>query len=305
MATVPYTGANKWPLAAFEDAFEGVLFTPADIVRRRRAEWNGLRADTVEMTRLIRFEYGVRSTHHVLIAAERGEREDGESVVEGVQRSTQRQFNRKMTFIPAGRCFHGWQEPRVLARCTYLYIDPAGPLIDPELRFSEIDFKPRLFFFDRDLWETATKLKEQVETPGPSSYADALGVVLAHELARMERGVSQVPVFRGGLAGWQQKKVTEFIEGHLNEDIALQELASMVELSRYHFARAFKQSFGVPPHRYHMGRRMERAKTLLEERTRSVTEVGLMLGFAETSSFTTSFRRVLGVTPSNYRRALM
>jgi AraC family transcriptional regulator len=296
---------NSRCLQGSKDAFEGVRFTPADIVHRRRAKWNGLRADTVEMTRLVRFEFGIRSPHHVLIAAERGEREDGESVVEGVQRSTQRQFNRKMTFVPAGQCFHGWQEPRVLARCTYLYIDPAGPLIDPELRFSEIDFKPRLFFFDRDLWETATKLKEQVETPGPSSYADALGVVLAHELARMERGVSQVPVFRGGLAGWQQKKVTEFIEGHLNEDIALQELASMVELSRYHFARAFKQSFGVPPHRYHMGRRMERAKTLLEERTRSVTQVGLMLGFAETSSFTTSFRRTVGVTPSDFRRSIL
>jgi AraC family transcriptional regulator len=296
---------NSRCLQGSKDAFEGVLFTPADIVRRRRAEWNGVRADTVEMTRLVRFEFGIRSPHHVLIAAERGEREDGESVVEGAQRSSQRQFNRKMTFVPAGQCFHGWQEPRVLARCTYLYIDPAGPLIDPELRFSEIDFKPRLFFFDRDLWETATKLKEQVETPGPSSYADALGVVLAHELARMERGVSQVPVFRGGLAGWQQKKVTEFIEGHLNEDIALQELASMVELSRYHFARAFKQSFGVPPHRYHMGRRMELAKTLLEERTRSVTQVGLMLGFAETSSFTTSFRRTVGVTPSDFRRSIL
>jgi AraC family transcriptional regulator len=193
----------------------------------------------------------------------------------------------------------------VLARCTYLYLDPAGPLIDPELRFSEIDFKPRLFFFDRDLWETAIKLKEQVENPGSPSYASALGVVLAHELAKLERGASRVAVFRGGLAGWQQKKVTDFIEEHLNEDISLHELAGMVELSRYHFARAFKQSFGVPPHRYHMSRRMERAKTLLEERNRSVTEVGLMLGFAETSSFTTSFRRTVGVTPSDFRRSIL
>jgi AraC family transcriptional regulator len=290
---------------ASQDASEGVQFTPADIVRRRKAEWGGLRADTVEMTRLVRFEYGVRSRFHVLIAAERGERENGESIVEGVQRSTQREFNRKMTFIPAGHCFHGWQEPRVLARCTYLYLDPAGPLIDPELGFSEIDFKPRLFFFDHDLWETAIKLKEQVEKPGSPSYASALGVVLAHELARWARGASHVPAFRGGLAGWQQKKVTDFIEEHLNEDIALQDLAAMVELSRYHFARAFKQSFGVPPHRYHMSRRMERAKTLLEERTRSVTEVGLMLGFAETSSFTTSFRRTVGVTPSDFRRGIL
>jgi AraC family transcriptional regulator len=79
----------------------------------------------------------------------------------------------------------------------------------------------------------------------------------------------------------------------------------MVELSRYHFARAFKQSFGIPPHRYHISRRMERAKTLLEERTRSVTEVGLMLGFAETSSFATSFRRTVGVTPSDFRRSIL
>jgi AraC family transcriptional regulator len=138
-----------------------------------------------------------------------------------------------------------------------------------------------------------------------TGYADALGVVLAHELAKFERSGSEVQVLRGGLAGWQQKKVTDFIEGHLKENISVQELASMVQLSRYHFARAFKQSFGVPPHRYYASRRMERAKTLLEERTRSVTEIGLMLGFTETSSFTTWFRRTIGVTPSDFRRSIL
>jgi AraC family transcriptional regulator len=109
---------------------------------------------------------------------------------------------------------------------------------------------------------------------------------------------------RGGLAGWQKKKVSDYIEDHLDEEISLQELADVAELSRYHFARAFKQSFGIPPHRYHMSRRMERAKTLLEVPARSVTEVGMMLGFAETSSFTTSFRRSVGLTPSDYRRSV-
>jgi AraC family transcriptional regulator len=283
----------------------GVEIFPPNMVRRRMATWTGIQVESLELTRLERFECRVKSSSHILIVAERGERDDGETVVEGFQRSTQREFSHKLNFIPAGHCFHGWQDPRVLMRCTYLYLDPACPLIDPELRFPEIDFKPRLFFFDRDLWETAIKLKEQVENPGSPSYASALGVVLAHELAKLERGASRVAVFRGGLAGWQQKKVTDFIEEHLNEDISLHELAGMVELSRYHFARAFKQSFGVPPHRYHMSRRMERAKTLLEERNRSVTEVGLMLGFAETSSFTTSFRRTVGVTPSDFRRGIL
>jgi AraC family transcriptional regulator len=241
----------------------------------------------------------------VLIASERAEREDGETVVEGFQRSTQREFSHKLSFVPAGHCFHGWQDPRVLARCTFLYIDPKGSLADPDLKFPEMEFTPRLFFSDNDIWETALKLKAQVENPGSAAYAEALGSVLIHELARLERNGSDTPSFRGGLAGWQQKKIADYIEGHLDEEISLQHLAEIAQLSRYHFARAFKHSFGLPPHRYHMSRRMERAKALLEERARSVTEVGLMLGFAETSSFTTSFRRSVGVTPSDYRRAII
>jgi AraC family transcriptional regulator len=295
---------NSVCLQAAKDPSAGVAFSPADMVRRRAAAWDGIRGDNVEMTRLDRFEYGVKSPYHVLIASERAERADGETVVEGFGKSTQREFSHKLSFIPAGHCFHGWQEPRVLARCTYLYIDPAAPLADPALNFSEIEFQPRLFFFDRDIWETALKLKAQIEAPTSSGYAEALGLVLAHELVKLERGSSVASTFRGGLAGWQKKKVSDYIEDHLDEEIPLQQLADIAQLSRYHFARAFKQSFGVPPHRYHMSRRMERAKSLLQVRARSVTEVGMMLGFAETSSFTTSFRRSVGVTPSDYRRTV-
>jgi AraC family transcriptional regulator len=56
--------------------------------------------------------------------------------------------------------------------------------VDPELRFSEVEFRPKLFFFDRDIWETALKLKTQVDTPASSGYAEALGAVLTHELVR-------------------------------------------------------------------------------------------------------------------------
>jgi AraC family transcriptional regulator len=278
--------------------------TPPGIVRRRHAAWTGIQGDSIEITRLERFEIDLKSPFHVLIASERAERANGETVIEGFQKSTQREFSHKLSFIPAGHGVHGWQDPRVLTRSVFLYIDPNGPLLDPALGFSEIEFKPRLFFFDRDIWETAIKLKMQIENPAPSGYAEALGLVLAHELVRLHRGTSVVPIFRGGLAGWQKKKVSDYVEDHLDEEISLQQLADVAELSRYHFARAFKQSFGMPPHRYHMSRRMERAKALLEVPARSVTEVGLMLGFAETSSFTTSFHRSVGVTPSDYRRSV-
>jgi AraC family transcriptional regulator len=75
-------------------------------------------------------------------------------------------------------------------------------------------------------------------------------------------------------------------------------------LSPYHFARTFKQSIGLPPHRYLTSRRIEKAKNLLAKPTMSVTEIGLGLGFSEISSFTTAFRKYAGLTPTEYRRSL-
>ena len=107
---------------------------------------------------------------------------------------------------------------------------------------------------------------------------------------------------RGGLAGWQRKRVLEFIEDHLQETISLSTLSALAQLSPYHFTRAFKQALGMPPHRYHMNRRVERATSLLVDR--SVTEVALAVGYAETSSFSSGFRRLTGMTPTEFRRAL-
>jgi AraC family transcriptional regulator len=106
----------------------------------------------------------------------------------------------------------------------------------------------------------------------------------------------------GGLPARKQKLVVEFIEAHLAEEISLGELADIVELSRYHFAHVFRQAFGVPPHRYHMARRMEQAKTLLLQSTLPVTQIALRVGFREASSFTRAYRRYAGVTPTECRR---
>lgn len=119
-----------------------------------------------------------------------------------------------------------------------------------------------------------------------------------------DRPVPSALPARGGLSGWRRKRVTDFIEDHLAEPVRLSTLATMVDLSPYHFVRAFRQSFGVPPHRYHIGRRIERAKALLAVPANSVTTIARGLGFAETSSFSATFRRFTGCSPSEYRRGL-
>jgi AraC family transcriptional regulator len=72
-------------------------------------------------------------------------------------------------------------------------------------------------------------------------------------------------------------------------------------LSRHHFCRAFKVTFGKPPGRYITERRIDRAKGLLRDSRRSITEIALDLGFASHSHFTDAFRKIIGITPSRYR----
>src|SRR6516165_8649854 len=282
-----------------------VAFAPPSTVRCcRSAAWSAVEIETTEVLRHEPFTYEFTAPRHLLIASAT-DRYDGETRVDGLPKSHLRSWNRKMTFVPAGCRFSGWQKPRALCRGAHLYIDPRSSLLQTDLRFAEIQFRPRLLFFDSALWETAAKLRAQVGSSDQrqTAYAEALSIVLACELMRMnESGLPSVTHIRGGLPEWQQKNLAQFIDEHLAEDVSLSSLAELVHLSPYHFSRVFKQSFNMPPHRYLTNRRIERAKSLLVERKLSVTEIGHEVGFSETSSFTSAFRKITGETPTDYRR---
>jgi AraC family transcriptional regulator len=295
------------PLPSGVEARASVDFSPPEVVRRRSAALPGVRVETVQVMRHTPFEYGFRAPCHLLIAAELAERCEGETFLEGSPRSTLRDFTRKLTFVPAGHDFRGSQRPRALTRTTYIYMDPRGPLADPALRFAEVAFKPRLFFYDRDLWEITLKLKSLVENPTSiyRRYAEALGIMLTHEIVRINGDVILgAQVNSGGLACWQQKRVSAYIEEHVADDIQLATLAELARLSPYHFSRSFKRSFGMPPRRYHANRRIERAKQLLANDQLPVTAIALDIGFSDTSTFTAAFHRLTGQTPTRYRRSL-
>jgi AraC family transcriptional regulator len=179
--------------------------------------------------------------------------------------------------------------------------------VDPDLRFAEAELHPKLLFEDHGLWETIHKLKAQIGSadPGDRMYAAALGGLLAHELLRLDGATARSGrTYRGGLAAWQQKRVLDFMEEHLAENISLDALADLVRLSPYHFLRSFKCSFGEPPYRYWTRRRIERAKALLANPRASIIEIAFDVGFSTASAFSATFHRITRQTPTNYRRDL-
>jgi len=106
---------------------------------------------------------------------------------------------------------------------------------------------------------------------------------------------------RGGLPPAVTRRVREYVDSHLDESIGLDVLAGTAGLSVNHFARAFRESVGEPPHGYILRRRIERAREMLKQTDQPLSEIALAVGFSDHSHFARHFRRLVGVTPSAAR----
>jgi AraC-like DNA-binding protein len=139
-------------------------------------------------------------------------------------------------------------------------------------------------------------LQEQTVSPTPKFHNVSLktqgpGIHIAISNSRPHR-----------LDDRRAKRVLNYVDEHLFDDIAVVDLANVACLSVFHFARAFSAAMGMPPHRYVSLMRLERAKTMLAAERASITETAFVCGFSSQSSFTRAFRRATGMTPAKYRR---
>lgn len=150
---------------------------------------------------------------------------------------------------------------------------------------------------------------EALITPpeGPSRRWMRSGDIPVHSrprigaLASSPKPPAAAEPIRGGLPPGLTRRIREYIESHLDENISLEALASTAGLSVHHFARAFRQTVGVPPHEYLLRQRVDRARQMLNQTDLPLSEIALSVGFSDHSHFARHFRRLTGTTPSAAR----
>jgi AraC family transcriptional regulator len=144
------------------------------------------------------------------------------------------------------------------------------------------------------------------KTPVSRLLVESLGLQLAAHL--LEKHSNLVLKSRrrstGGLSAWQIRRVCDFMEANLAQDISLAELGALLDLSPNHLCTAFRQSVGMPPHAWLLDSRMKRAKTMLANPCFSLTDIALAVGYADQSAFGAAYRRANGISPGQWRNKL-
>jgi AraC family transcriptional regulator len=158
---------------------------------------------------------------------------------------------------------------------------------------------------DETLHSLGVSLLPALRNPHASSqlFVDHIGLaILAHAAHRYGRMPAREPSIRGGLAPWQMRRATEFLEASLLSGTSLDAVAAECGLSVSHFARAFRKSFGRPPYRWLIERRIDMAKTYLLHSNLPLADIALRCGFADQSALSKSFQRLVKQSPGKWRR---
>jgi AraC family transcriptional regulator len=137
--------------------------------------------------------------------------------------------------------------------------------------------------------------------PGDGLFIDHASWALRYHLMLRYARLRVAPT-RGGLTPRQLNRAKELMSEQLRGGLTLSQLATECGLSRSHFVRAFRQSTGVPPHRWLQRRRLERAQELLRNGKSPLREVAQACGFADASHLSRTFTEELGTSPVTYRR---
>ena len=193
---------------------------------------------------------------------------------------------------------------------THLYLSP-GAMADVaaeayDCHIKEVELRDILKADDPVLAGIAASLAQEARETGLGGrlYVDSLrNHACVHILRRYANVIFREPNRSGGLSHAQCRLLNQYFDENLERNISLAELAGVVGLSEFHFARKFRTEFTCPPHAHLIRKRIERAKAQLARGNVPLKVVAASSGFSDQSHMTRLFRRLLGMTPAEYRNA--
>jgi AraC family transcriptional regulator len=180
-----------------------------------------------------------------------------------------------------------------------------GTLVSPKTPLHET-LARELSVVAAQLFEAACKARDG-DCEATRAHIVHAVALLRGKLSRGPSGIDMLSnletrVARGGLPAWQMRKVIAHVEANLSRRIRVLELANLLGLSASHFCRAFKCTFGASPRAYVLRRRIDVAQGLMLTTSDSLSSIALGCGMCDQQHFTRSFRRIVGETPSMWRR---
>lgn len=195
-----------------------------------------------------------------------------------------------------GRCLMSEGEVIVIA------LDPSlvNYAIDDATNLKQTELVPRFPTSDPLMYQLGLSLKNVLENDpiGSRLYAETTASMLSvHLLRHYSQHQLEFKDYTDGLPRATLRRVIDYVQTNLDQDLGLAELATIAHLSLHYFARLFKQSTGYTPHQFVVQCRVERAKTLLLSGKDSIAEIAQQVGFANQAHLNVHFKRLLGVTP--------
>lgn len=171
---------------------------------------------------------------------------------------------------------------------------------------TDVEFLPSFSKPDPLIHGVGFALKSELESSGVGSrlYVDSLTAALMTHLLRHYSAQKPVsPTDINVLPKQRLRQIIDYIHQHLDQDLALAELAAIVQMSPSYFSSLFKQSTGLAPHQYVIQCRIDRAKQLLRQGELTIAEIAFNLGFSHQSHLSRHFKRLIGVTPKAFLKS--
>jgi AraC family transcriptional regulator len=214
----------------------------------------------------------------------------------------------QLTLLPSGQRIRGYTEGHGTRGEVRLFYDPelVGQVLGSEVDPSRFGLVRSMDLRNPNILRAMAALRRELEHPGPMgrAYVESLVVQTVAELVRCHSTLDSATDLPQDLSSRRLRRVIDYIEAHLGEDLALLTLGTEVGVSPAHLARGFKSSMGRSVHQHVLCRRVERAAVLLAGTEQSIAQIALATGFSSQAHLTTAFQRLKRTTPAAYRRRL-